>query len=54
LGKARHSFQDITEEEGFAVGVAEKRQETKFCEGGEGGKGCIANYLLIRVFIGNK
>ena len=41
MGKARHSFQDIAEEEGFAVGVTEERQETKFCEGGEGDGGHI-------------
>jgi hypothetical protein len=42
LGKARHSsFQDIAEEEGFAVGVTEERQEIKFCEGGEGDGGHI-------------
>ncbi len=34
--KVRHSFQDIVEEEGFAVGVTEERQETKLCEDGEG------------------
>jgi hypothetical protein len=49
LGKAKqakHSFQDIAEEEGFAVGVTEERQETKFCEGGEGYGGHIdANRL---------
>ncbi len=37
----RHSFQDVAEEEGFAVGVTEERQETKFCEGGEGDGGHI-------------
>jgi hypothetical protein len=41
LGKAKHSFQGITQEEGFAVGVTEERQETKFCEGGEGDGGHI-------------
>ncbi len=46
MGKARHSFQDIAEEEGFAVGVTEERQETKFCESGEGDGGHIdANRL---------
>jgi hypothetical protein len=33
--------QDIAEEEGFAVGVTEERQETKFCESGEGDGGHI-------------
>ncbi len=36
MGKARDSFQDITEEIGFAVGVTEEREETKICEDGEG------------------
>jgi hypothetical protein len=36
LGKARDSFQDITVEKRFAVGVTEEREETKFREGGEG------------------
>jgi hypothetical protein len=35
LGKARDSFQSITEEEGFAVGVMEEWKETKFCEDGK-------------------
>ncbi len=35
MGKARDSFQDITEEEGFALGVTEEWKETKFCEGGK-------------------
>ena len=35
LGEARDSLKDITEEEGFAVGVTEERKEAKFCEGGE-------------------
>ena len=35
LGKARDSLEDITEEEGFAVGVTEEGKEAKFCEGGE-------------------
>jgi hypothetical protein len=35
LRKARDSLKDITEEEGFAVGVTEKGKEAKFCEGGE-------------------
>ncbi len=42
MGKARDSFQDITEEEGFAVRVTEEWEETKFCEvrtdSGERGK----------------
>ena len=29
LGEARDSLEDITEKEGFAVGVTEERQETK-------------------------
>ena len=33
LRKARDSLKDITEEEGFAVGVTEKGKEAKFCEG---------------------
>jgi hypothetical protein len=33
LGKAGDSFENIAEEKGFAVGVAEKRKEAKFCEG---------------------
>jgi hypothetical protein len=36
LRKARDRLEDITEEEGFAVGVTEERKETKFSEGGEG------------------
>ena len=36
LWEARDSLKNITEEEGFAVGVTEERKETKFCEGGEG------------------
>ena len=34
LWEARDSLQNITEEEGFAVGVTEERKKTKFCEGG--------------------
>ncbi len=46
MGEARHSFQDITEEEGFSVGVLEEGQETKFCEDGEGdGRHIDANRL---------
>jgi hypothetical protein len=36
LGEARDSFEDITKYKRFAVGVTEKREETKFGEGGEG------------------
>jgi hypothetical protein len=36
LGKTRHSFKDITEDEGFVVGVSEEGKETKFSEGGKG------------------
>ncbi len=36
LGKARDSLEDITQHEGFSVGVTEERKETKFSEGGEG------------------
>ncbi len=35
MGKAGESFEDITEEEGFAVGVTEEWKETRFCEGRE-------------------
>jgi hypothetical protein len=41
LGKARDSFQDITEEEGFSVGVTKEWKETKFCEGGKRDEGYI-------------
>ena len=37
MGEAGDSLEDITKKEGFAVrGVAEKRKETKFGEGGKG------------------
>ena len=36
MGKTRHSFEDVTEDEGFVVGVSEEGEETKFSEGGEG------------------
>ena len=36
LWEARDSLKNITEEEGFAVGVTEERKETKFYEGGGG------------------
>jgi hypothetical protein len=36
LEKTRDSFQYITEEEGFAVGLTEERKETKFCNGRKG------------------
>ncbi len=35
LGEARDSLKNITEQEGFTVGVTEERKEAKFCEGGE-------------------
>ena len=41
MGKTRHSFKDITEDEGFVVGVSEEGKETKFCEGGKGDGGNI-------------
>ncbi len=36
MGRTRHSFEDITEDEGFVVGVSEEGKETKFSEGGKG------------------
>ena len=36
MGKTRHSFQNITEDKGFVVGVSEERSEAKFSEGGKG------------------
>ena len=36
MGKTRDSFEDITEDEGFVVGVSEEGKETKFGEGGKG------------------
>ena len=46
MGKARHSFKDITEDEGFVVGVSEEGKETKFSEGGKGdGRHIDANRL---------
>ena len=47
LWEARDSLQNITEEEGFAVGVTEERKETKFCEGG-GGDGRHINADRLR------
>ena len=44
MGKTRHSFKDITEDEGFVVGVSEEGKETKFCEGGKGEGGHIYSY----------
>ena len=44
MGKAGDSFENIAEEKGFAVGVAAKRKETKFCEGGEGDGRHIYSY----------
>ena len=38
LGKARDSLEDIIKKKGLAVGVAEKRKETKFGEGGKGNR----------------
>ena len=48
MGKARDSFQDITEEEGFAVGVTEEWKETKFCEGVKRDGGYINSDRLRR------
>ena len=46
MGKARHSFKDITEDEGFVVGVSEEGKEAKFSEGGKGdGRHIDANRL---------
>ncbi len=36
MGKTRHSFEDVTEDERFIVGVSEERLEAKFSEGGKG------------------
>ena len=36
MGKTRHSFKDITEDEGFVVGVSKEGKEIKFSEGGKG------------------
>ena len=44
MGKTRHSFEDVTEDEGFVVGVSEEGEETKFSEGGEGDRGHIYSY----------
>ena len=41
MGKTRHSFEDVTEDEGFVVGVSEEGKETKFSEGGKGDEGNI-------------
>ena len=39
MGEAGDSLEDITKKEGLAVrGVAEKRKETKFGEGGKGNR----------------
>jgi hypothetical protein len=37
-------LEDITKQEGFAVGVTEERKETKFSEGGEGDGRHIYSY----------
>ncbi len=44
LKKARDSLDDITKQEGFAVGATEEREETKFSEGGEGDGRHIYSY----------
>ncbi len=36
MGKTRHSFEDVAEDEGFVVGVSEEGKETKLSEGGKG------------------
>ena len=36
MGKTRHSFEDVAEDEGFVVGVSEEGKETKFSECGKG------------------
>jgi hypothetical protein len=36
LGKTGQSSEHVTEDEGFAVGVTEEKQETKLSEGGKG------------------
>ncbi len=41
LREARDSFEDITKDKRFAVGVTEEREEAKFGEGGEGNGGHI-------------
>jgi hypothetical protein len=46
LGKTRDSFEDITEDKGFVVGVSEERYEAKFSEGGEGDRGHVYSYRL--------
>ena len=38
------SLKDITEEEGFAVGVTEERKETEFSKGGDGNGRYIYSY----------
>ncbi len=54
MRKARDSFQNITEEEGFAVGVTEEWKETKFCEGGKRDAGYINSDRLRRGKHGTK
>ncbi len=39
LREARDSFENITKDKRFAVGVTEEREEAKFGEGGEGNGG---------------
>ncbi len=39
-----YSLEDIAKKKRFAVGVAEKRKETKFCEGGDGNGRHIYSY----------
>ncbi len=41
MREARDSFEDITKDKRFAVGVTEEREEAKFGEGGEGNGGHI-------------
>ena len=54
MGKARDTFQDITEEEEFAVGVTEEWKETKFCEVGKRDGGYINSDRLRRGKNGTK
>ncbi len=54
MGKTRGSFQDITEEEGFAAGVTEKRKEIKFRESGKRDWGYINSDRLRRGKNGTK
>jgi hypothetical protein len=54
LRKARDSLEDITEEEGFAVGVPKEWKETKVCEGGKRDGGYINSDRLRRGKNGTK